>query len=88
MPKRLNKISCRNVISVIVALTLVDLFQTDPVSGIECGTVNMIHDVVRGGNEAVKGAWPFVVVIYRVNYTRPYCEGTLISNKHVLTGNN
>lgn len=87
MAKRL-KINCRNVVLIFVGMALVGLLQIYPVSGIECGTVDVIHDLIRGGNEAVKGAWPFVVVIYRINYTKPYCEGTLISTKHVLTGNN
>ncbi|KAG4076581.1 hypothetical protein HA402_001868 [Bradysia odoriphaga] len=52
---------------------------------IECGNVNVINDLIRGGNETVKGAWPFAVALYKVNHTEPLCGGTLISKKHVLT---
>ncbi|XP_037043077.1 insulin-like growth factor-binding protein complex acid labile subunit [Bradysia coprophila] len=54
-------------------------------SGIECGNVNVINDLIRGGNETVKGAWPFAVTLYEVNRSEPSCGGTLISKKHVLT---
>lgn len=92
-PKRLQnvyKINLRHrhvsLISAFVAVIV--LHQVYRVSGIECGKVNIIHDLIRRGNAAVKGAWPFIVVLYRGSDSQPFCSGTLISKKHVLTGNN
>lgn len=70
----------------LIGCWLLCLFYIHRSTGIECGNVNVINDLIRGGNETVKGAWPFAVVLYRVNSTVPLCGGTLISRKHVLTG--
>lgn len=74
-----------NVICVAYCLLCLSFIHCS--SGIECGTVNVIKDLIRGGHETVKGAYPFTVVLYKDNLTKPLCGGTLISKKHILTGN-
>lgn len=68
-------------------LVLIGLCQICNSDIIECGTVTAINDLILGGNEVSKGAWPFAVVISRKINNKFLCGGTLISKKHVLTGN-
>lgn len=87
----LNNRNIGNVSPISVCVVLVGMFQIYQVSGIECGTLNVIPDLMRGGNETVKGAWPFLVALhyYQIDGSKILkCSGTLISKKHVLTGNN
>lgn len=83
-----NNVNYRHITSIFVCVSLVALCQIHCVHGIECGRVNVVYDLIRDGNQTVKGAWPFVVALYRVSDSKSLCGGTLISNKHVLTGNN
>lgn len=70
------------MISVCVSFTL--LHQVHPVNTMECGTVNLVRPRVLGGSDTLKGEWPFIATIQnRSNYI---CAGTIISNRHVLTG--
>lgn len=73
-------------INVCVALVL--LFQINIVNGIECGTVNLQRSTILGGSQTLKGEWPFIAALYRNNKSEFFCGGTVISNRHVLTGNN
>lgn len=70
-----------------VCVVLVYLLQVHQTSGYTCGTVDLTHDLIRGGNEAAKGQWPFIVALYEVKRSRCMCGGSLISKRHVLTGN-
>lgn len=60
------------------------LFQVCVVSATECGMVNLVRPRILGGKDVLKGEWPFVASIQaRSKYI---CGGTIISNKHILTG--
>lgn len=53
----------------------------------ECGRVNVTKPLIRGGNVTHRGEWPFIVALYEVSPSKYICGGTLISDRHVLTGN-
>lgn len=52
----------------------------------DCGTINIPKGLSIEGNQTNKGFWPFAVAIYEIKDYKPFCGGTLISRKHVLTG--
>lgn len=52
----------------------------------ECGTINIPKGLSIDENQTLKGFWPFAVAIYEIKEHRLFCGGTLISKKHVLTG--
>lgn len=68
------------LISVSFAMQL----QVYRVSTLDCGTVNFVRPTVSGGSATIKGEWPFIVSIQK--RSEYICGGTIISNKHILTG--
>lgn len=56
-------------------------------NGTECGTVEVIHPFIIPGTPTLRGQWPFIAALYAVHPSKYFCGGTLISSKHVLTGN-
>lgn len=48
----------------------------------ECGTIT-VPDV---WGETIEFSWPFSVAIYEIKENKTICDGTLISKRHVLTG--
>lgn len=52
----------------------------------ECGTADFPRGLKVVRNQTMKGVWPFAAVLYEVKESRFFCGGTLITNKHVLTG--
>lgn len=87
MTNRHKKFNSTKICLIGIWVSLVILHQIYPVRGIDCGTVSVVYDLIGGGNETPKGAWPFVVVLQQLSKSETICGGTLISNKHVLTGN-
>lgn len=85
MHESFNKSNFLHFIMVSVCVALVFLIQIYRVSGMECGTVNIVRPRILGGNQALRGEWPFVASIQ--NQSKYICGGTIISNKHILTGN-
>lgn len=55
-------------------------------SSIECGTVELIIPQVVGGKQALRGEWPFIAAIFKIEKHTLICGGTIISIKHILTG--
>lgn len=39
-----------------------------------------------GGNETVRGQWPFIVALYLLETDEFFCGGVLIAPQYVLTG--
>lgn len=72
---------------ILVGTAFAWLFENYEVCGIECGKVNLALPLVSGGNETARSEWPFIAALYDLRSTEYICGGTLISNKHVLTGN-
>lgn len=85
---RLDDLNKMHSIRICLIGVCVAVFQIYQVSGINCGTVVVTDSLVQDGNRTVKGAWPFVVVLHLISDSEYLCGGTLISDKHVLTGNN
>lgn len=52
----------------------------------ECGKVLYSSGFAIGGNQTERGQWPFLVALYNVEYEDFFCGGSLITSKHVLTG--
>lgn len=69
---------------ICVCIATFDIYQVD---AIECGTVNLFRELILGGKEVLKGEWPFIAALYYARQFKYFCGGTIISNKHVLTGN-
>lgn len=56
-------------------------------SDVQCGTVRDVRlPLILGGNQTIRGQWPFVVALHKGEVFEYICGGTLISTKHVLTG--
>lgn len=51
-----------------------------------CGQFNYGGGTVVGGNEIKRGEWPWLIALFYSDNKKYFCGGTLISNKHVLTG--
>lgn len=64
----------RTVIIFIGSVVLVGLVQIYEVNG------------VHRGKEVIKGTWPFTAVLSVRGENATLCGGTVISQKHILTG--
>lgn len=53
----------------------------------ECGAINIPKGLAIEGHQTLKGFWPFAVGVYEIKDYKLFCGGSLISRKHVLTGN-
>lgn len=51
-----------------------------------CGTRKFTAGLIFGGENAVKGQWPWMAPIRNKMRGKYVCGSTLISNKHSLTG--
>jgi secreted trypsin-like serine protease len=64
---------------VIVQCVIIALAQ-------ECGIVKYSSELIFGGDYAKKGQWPWLCTLHDVESEEFFCGSTLISNRHVLTG--
>lgn len=71
------------LLGVTVFITTINFI---PVDAIECGTVNLYHEAILGGNEVKKAEWPFIAALYYSGTSQYFCGGTIITQRHVLTG--
>lgn len=61
--------------------------ESGQVNGIDCGRVYKTESLIRGGNTTLRDQWPFIVALYDIRSTPAYiCGGTLLSDRHILTG--
>lgn len=49
-----------------------------------CGS-GVFGNTIRG-NGTIRGDFPFLCALYNVEHNTMFCEGTLVTSKHVLTG--
>ncbi|KAG4076649.1 hypothetical protein HA402_001936 [Bradysia odoriphaga] len=77
-------VTSHTICYVLIILVVVGS-RSNHVSSLECGSVNIVRDLMRGGNAVLRNEWPFIVAVYEVNPVRYICGGTLISNRHILT---
>lgn len=71
---------------VIAFVLILDLNLLIEVQGQECGKVNFIEQRILGGIETSRGQWPFLAALYHADKSNFFCGSTVISAKHVLTG--
>lgn len=72
----------------LVSTVFVATINVVQVDGLECGTVNLYRDTILGGKEVMKDEWPFIAALLYSSTSKYFCGGTIISQKHVLTGIN
>lgn len=66
---------------------LLFLLFISEIGGQECGEVKIDWgNRVANGKKAVKGEWPFLAALYKLESSEYFCGSTVITNKHVLTG--
>lgn len=53
----------------------------------ECGIISIPRGLTIEENQTKKGVWPFAAALYEKKESRLLCGGTLISTRHILTGN-
>ena len=53
-----------------------------------CGRADQAGGLIIGGSQVERGKWPWIVALFKTvnNDSKFFCGGTLISNKHVVTG--
>lgn len=52
----------------------------------ECGIIKFTKPLILGGTQTSKGEWPFITALYYTADAKFFCGGTIISDKHILTG--
>jgi secreted trypsin-like serine protease len=62
------------------------LFSFEVLGFEECGTVKEIENRILGGIQSKRGRWPFLAALYYTEGSKFFCGSSLISTKHVLTG--
>jgi secreted trypsin-like serine protease len=62
------------------------LLFTNVVEAQECGNVKYVSGLIYGGTYAQRGQWPWLCAIHDTTSDEFFCGSTLISKKHVLTG--
>lgn len=72
----------------VIIFGVVYLSQSRNVYGLDCGRINISRPLILDGKQVVRGEWPFIAALYNVHESKFFCSGTLITNQHVLTGNN
>ena len=67
----------------LLLITFSSLSVTD-----DCGTRSYSTGTIFGGNYAVIRQWPWFARLFRIGQVKDqfFCGGSLISDKHVLTG--
>lgn len=56
------------------------------VNAYNCGQVILTRPLIVNGTKTLRGEWPFLVALYNAENLEIFCGGTLISQRHVLTG--
>lgn len=52
----------------------------------ECGNVKYSSGLIFGGTYAKQGQWPWLCTLHDTTSDEFFCGSTLISSRHVLTG--
>lgn len=67
-------------LTICVAMLCQCILYFHRVSGVE------YTERIMGGNEADREQWPFIAALYHTKKLEYFCGGTLIANRHILTG--
>lgn len=52
----------------------------------ECGNAKFSSELIYGGEYSKRGQWPWLCTLHDIESDEFFCGSTLISNRHVLTG--
>ena len=52
---------------------------------IQCGIPDSIVGLIINGSPVSRGAWPWLVALFRAETNKFFCGATLISKQHILT---
>lgn len=52
----------------------------------ECGNIKYSSELIFGGKYAKRGQWPWLCTLHDSDSDEFFCGSTLISTRHVLTG--
>lgn len=66
-------------LAIILKLAVVAVAQ-------ECGNVKYSSELIFGGKYAKRGQWPWLCTLHDTESDEFFCGSTLISNRHVMTG--
>lgn len=83
--KRFNSLSSIGVFTFVFGAMLNTSVYSQSVT-YDCGTIKFPAGLTVERNQTHAGFWPFAVGIVEIEDNRLFCAGTLISRKHVLTG--
>jgi secreted trypsin-like serine protease len=72
-------------------LIFVAFFEALALSKIDsnrCGSRHTVVGTIYGGDRANRNSWPWLVALFDRKNERFFCAGSLISEKHILSGKN
>lgn len=85
MSKQITHIKFINFLGVFTIGLVLNTVNLNAIAN-ECGTVSISRGLSIERNKTYEGSWPFAVAIYEIEAYKLFCGGTLISRRHVLTG--
>ena len=59
--------------------------QREPSSSCKCGVTKARQNAIVGGQATSKNEYPWMVALVKKGSSKPFCEGSLISSRTVLT---
>jgi Trypsin len=73
---------------VVLTFTSLICVNAIPRTSTICGSRRSVTGTVFGGNEVKKNSWPWLVALFNRKNEKFFCAGSLISKRHVLSGDN
>ena len=70
----------------LVTFLFLWLLQLSATEVIECGRKSTVDTRIFNGDEIQPNSWPWIVALNFILKNMFFCSGSLISNKHVLSG--
>lgn len=52
----------------------------------KCGLSDSSSGLIIGGVDSPRGKWPWLVALFYIEENKFFCGATLISDRHILTG--
>lgn len=70
----------------LIPFVILSLLHKVNSSGFDTCVGAIVGTSVHRGNTTIRGDFPFVCALYNVEHNLMFCEGTLVTARHVLTG--
>jgi secreted trypsin-like serine protease len=64
------------------------VFALSKIDNNHCGSRHTVVGTIYGGDRANRNSWPWLVALFDRKNEKFFCAGSLISEKHVLSGKN